>query len=887
MGNRHAMWLMWLGALVSLGVWGSPPASAATRDYVMDGVVRDFVTAAPLSGATVSSLATGELVTTDGEGRYEITGGTDEEVEVFAAAAAGHEDVRLTCWLDDSNPAVEAARLTQDWYLLPEGAEQPPHFWRGVPHDYPITSAWSLAFAPDGALYALVSLDPGRGSRYSDLVVRRYSPEGELLAEWGESGYGPGQFRDALDIAVADDGSVLVVDQANRRVQRLSAEGVYMGEISAPPGHLPTQVSVDGVTAYVAYYDEAEGTDEVWHYGLDGSVLGSWKTPVVPRSGEPAVMVSVTPQDMAVAPDSTLYLLSAGDGIDRVWHVSADGEVMDHWGDPAEVQSSYFAVGPTGNLYLSGGTCFGDVHTITLYTPAGAAVVVSGGLGRGPAELTVPGAIAVDSEGSAYVGDVYNGGIHVFAADGSFIRRWGSGGEGPGEFGTALDGVLMGERFDVAAAPDGSVYVADTGNRRVQHLSATGQFLGQWPFEGESGEGPYAVAVAPDATVYVADLFGAVERFDASGAPLGGFASPGDSYLIPGVDMAVLATGTLAMTVGSEEVFLLSSLGEVQATLEVPGLAYRVACTPSGDILVGRAGLEGRHAYVDRYDAAGDLVGSLTIADEWTCHLADISPAPDGTVYVMLWTGDGPTLVQLDQAWNVLMTVELDKLGPAARLEGWPTLSVAPTGLIWISDHLDHRVLALSYGEFADVAPWHWAYEAVEAAAAAGIVHGYEDGTYRPHIIVSRDQMAVFIARALAGGDAYVPTGPETPHFPDVGTDHWAYKHIEYCFAQNIVEGLPSGYYRPTWSVDRAQMAVYIARSIVDPRGEAGLEGYVPPTTPDFPDVDTDHWAYKHIEYCFSEGIVQGLPSGYYRPSWFVDRAQMAVYVTRGFGLPM
>jgi len=166
-----------------------------------------------------------------------------------------------------------------------------------------------------------------------------------------------------------------------------------------------------------------------------------------------------------------------------------------------------------------------------------------------------------------------------------------------------------------------------------------------------------------------------------------------------------------------------------------------------------------------------------------------------------------------------------------------------------------------------------------------GIVGGYPDGYYRPEWPVSRAQMAGFIARALAGGDGNVPPGPETPHFPDVGTDYWAYKYIEYAYANNIVNGYPNGEYWPELAVDRGQMAAFIARAIVTPTGEAGLAGYAPPETPSFPDVPTDFWTYKHIEYIKSQGIVGGYPDGRYHPGELCTRDQMAVFVARAFEL--
>ncbi|HEX6969967.1 MAG TPA: S-layer homology domain-containing protein, partial [Micromonosporaceae bacterium] len=50
---------------------------------------------------------------------------------------------------------------------------------------------------------------------------------------------------------------------------------------------------------------------------------------------------------------------------------------------------------------------------------------------------------------------------------------------------------------------------------------------------------------------------------------------------------------------------------------------------------------------------------------------------------------------------------------------------------------------------FADVHPDDWFHAEVLAAAAAGIVSGYDDGTFRPHAPVTREQVAVMVARAL------------------------------------------------------------------------------------------------------------------------------------------
>ncbi len=186
---------------------------------------------------------------------------------------------------------------------------------------------------------------------------------------------------------------------------------------------------------------------------------------------------------------------------------------------------------------------------------------------------------------------------------------------------------------------------------------------------------------------------------------------------------------------------------------------------------------------------------------------------------------------------------------------------------------------------FSDVLMDYWAYDAIESCVEADIVSGYPEGDYKPNLAVTRDQMAVYIARALAQGDANVPNYTGDPTFPDVGDTFWAFKYIEYSASQGVVTGYTDGTYQPANQVTRDQMAVYVARALVAPSGEVGLADYIPADPRNFPDVPADSWAYRHIEYCVEHGVVQGYSDGQYYPGNVVTRDQMAVYVARAFDL--
>jgi hypothetical protein len=280
--------------------------------------------------------------------------------------------------------------------------------------------------------------------------------------------------------------------------------------------------------------------------------------------------------------------------------------------------------------------------------------------------------------------------------------------------------------------------------------------------------------------------------------------------------------------------------------------------------------------------AAAD--GSVMLQAGGFTHPEAVSVDP-ATGFCWVADTDNNLVVNISRTGQVLAEVE-GFVGPAS-------LSVRGSdNSCWVADTANSQVARLLVTApptpiFPDVAFTAFGHDEIDACVSAGIVQGFDDGTFQPNTIVTRDQMAVFIARAVAGGDSNVPAGPPTATFSDVPTTYWAFKYIEFVAGANIAKGFDDGTFQPLQQVDRAQMSAFIARSIVTPTGDDGLIGFIPPAEPTFGDVPTDFWAFKYVEFLSENNVVKGFDDGLYHPEVMVDRAQMAVFIFRAFKLPL
>ncbi len=127
--------------------------------------------------------------------------------------------------------------------------------------------------------------------------------------------------------------------------------------------------------------------------------------------------------------------------------------------------------------------------------------------GLSPGEFYRPRDLAIAPDGSIYIVDTANHRVQHLSSNGEVLNVWGS-------FASVAEGNAPGGTFNepwgVAVSDDGVVYVADTWNHRVQWFTEEGEFIGMFGQEGLGEEpdafwGPRDVAVDSAGRVYVSD----------------------------------------------------------------------------------------------------------------------------------------------------------------------------------------------------------------------------------------------------------------------------------------------------------------------------------------------------------------------------------------------
>jgi hypothetical protein len=203
-------------------------------------------------------------------------------------------------------------------------------------------------------------------------------------------------------------------------------------------------------------------------------------------------------------------------------------------------------------------------------------------------------------------------------------------------------------------------------------------------------------------------------------------------------------------------------------------------------------------------------------------------------------------------------------------------------------------------------------YGKIETLLHTGITAGCTATTYCPGQVVSRGQMAIFIAKGVAGGGANIPTSGTangkpyncvsggTSVFIDVSPTDLFCRHAHYLAVQNVTLGCSGTAFCPNDDVTREGMAGFIARAIVAPGGgNAVPSSYSDPLTHlayscvagaanlHFTDVPVSSPFCKHVHYLWSKSIISGCGATIYCPTGTVTRDAMAKFLANAFQLKL
>ncbi len=211
---------------------------------------------------------------------------------------------------------------------------------------------------------------------------------------------------------------------------------------------------------------------------------------------------------------------------------------------------------------------------------------------------------------------------------------------------------------------------------------------------------------------------------------------------------------------------------------------------------------------------------------------------------------------------------------------------------------------------FADVLRTHPFYGKIETLLHNGVTGGCSATAYCPSQTVSRDQMAIFIARVVAQGAANIPAAGKIDGaaydcapggaslFTDVQPTDTFCRHVHYLAFWGVTRGCTSDQFCPSLQVDRGSMAAFLVRGLLgggpvpavrNADSVTGRSYNCQSATPNvfFTDVPYTDPFCAPIHYLWARGFIGGCGADTYCPTGLVTRDAMAKFLVNTFDLKL
>lgn len=131
-------------------------------------------------------------------------------------------------WVTDAVTAARTPEGTRGHQVVkfsPDGEVLMTLGTPGVPGsgDYSFNSPSDVVVGDDGNIF----VSDGHGNNTNNRVMK-YASDGTFIKSWGQTGYGPGEFRELHAIAIDSRGRLFVADRWNNRIQLFDQDGNFL-----------------------------------------------------------------------------------------------------------------------------------------------------------------------------------------------------------------------------------------------------------------------------------------------------------------------------------------------------------------------------------------------------------------------------------------------------------------------------------------------------------------------------------------------------------------------------------------------------------------------------------------------------------------------------------
>jgi len=401
--------------------------------------------------------------------------------------------------------------------------------------------------------------------------VQAFSIDGEYLFGFGNRGTKRGQFNNPMAVITDQNGFILVADKSNKRIQMFSPKGLCRSYLSVEGQ--PIDIAVDPKNQlYVLLPDQKKvskfsmnkKSQDVFCIADKRNYAAKAKGMAVDASGHIFISESLehsikkfndhnkllhsfgsegdgrgqfdVPVGIAIGNNNLIYIADSRNKRVQIFEVTSASQPLKkefqreshvYYDSELTAEKSLLDVhvDDEGNVLALAGK-----GGYLLYKGIDNRIIAEPG--KGPGQIKKARAIDFGPDGHIYVADTGNNRVQVFDREGEYIHSFGKRGSKTGQL-KAPEGIAVNSK--------GIVYVADSGNHRIQIFNSDGMFFHSFGSKSKTARdetpqkgtfiNPTALAIDSKDNLYVVDQENnRIQVFDENGNFVHVFGSLGVSY---------------------------------------------------------------------------------------------------------------------------------------------------------------------------------------------------------------------------------------------------------------------------------------------------------------------------------------------------------------------